>query len=127
TVCPTLSKVWLRNGLFQSCQPFSFSSYCNHPNLLSFPTRRSSDLAQSPSQALRATARSAFQSPPAPPPTRPATAPRRRLKCRARSEEHTSELQSRGHLVCRLLPEKKNTHRGRNSAKQGDCGRGMKS
>src|SRR5690625_6619270 len=24
-----------------------------------------------------------------------------------RSEEHTSELQSRGHLVCRLLPEKK--------------------
>src|SRR5690625_2641634 len=28
-----------------------------------------------------------------------------------RSEEHTSELQSRGHLVCRLLLEKKNTHR----------------
>src|SRR5690625_6138692 len=27
----------------------------------------------------------------------------------ARSEEHTSELQSRGHLVCRLLLEKKNT------------------
>src|SRR5690625_4384245 len=25
-----------------------------------------------------------------------------------RSEEHTSELQSRGQLVCRLLPEKKN-------------------
>src|SRR5690625_5532587 len=34
-----------------------------------------------------------------------------RLACRAtfpRSEEHTSELQSRGHLVCRLLLEKKN-------------------
>src|SRR5690625_5621820 len=29
----------------------------------------------------------------------------------ARSEEHTSELQSRGHLVCRLLLEKKNTER----------------
>src|SRR5437660_5368635 len=31
----------------------------------------------------------------------------------ARSEEHTSELQSRGHLVCRLLLEKKKkkTHR----------------
>src|SRR5271166_3506142 len=28
-----------------------------------------------------------------------------------RSEEHTSELQSRGHLVCRLLLEKKKTHR----------------
>src|SRR5437870_8104637 len=26
-----------------------------------------------------------------------------------RSEEHTSELQSRGHLVCRLLLEKKKT------------------
>src|SRR3989442_6426869 len=31
------------------------------------------------------------------------TAPR----CPARSEEHTSELQSRPHLVCRLLLEKK--------------------
>src|SRR5207253_9022564 len=28
----------------------------------------------------------------------------------ARSEEHTSELQSRGHLVCRLLLEKKKKH-----------------
>src|SRR5207253_7451850 len=27
--------------------------------------------------------------------------------CEMRSEEHTSELQSRGHLVCRLLLEKK--------------------
>src|SRR5687768_18110208 len=34
--------------------------------------------------------------------------PRRRwdrLRARERSEEHTSELQSRLHLVCRLLPE----------------------
>src|SRR5207253_9567486 len=31
------------------------------------------------------------------------------LSRRARSEEHTSELQSRGHLVCRLLLEKKKT------------------
>src|SRR5687768_18331277 len=28
--------------------------------------------------------------------------------CHGRSEEHTSELQSRLHLVCRLLLEKKN-------------------
>src|SRR5690625_6874595 len=28
-------------------------------------------------------------------------------RMRMRSEEHTSELQSRGHLVCRLLLEKK--------------------
>src|SRR5690625_6480935 len=30
------------------------------------------------------------------------------LEMAIRSEEHTSELQSRGHLVCRLLLEKKN-------------------
>src|SRR5437870_13290080 len=30
-----------------------------------------------------------------------------------RSEEHTSELQSRGHLVCRLLLEKKKTTKKR--------------
>src|SRR5437660_8699792 len=31
----------------------------------------------------------------------------KRIDVRVRSEEHTSELQSRGHLVCRLLLEKK--------------------
>src|SRR5207253_9148922 len=31
-----------------------------------------------------------------------------------RSEEHTSELQSRGHLVCRLLLEKKKQNRNNN-------------
>src|SRR5690625_6012011 len=35
----------------------------------------------------------------------------RRVASRLRSEEHTSELQSRGHLVCRLLLEKKNSNR----------------
>src|SRR5690625_6503100 len=36
----------------------------------------------------------------------------KRKQVRGRSEEHTSELQSRGHLVCRLLLEKKkNTRR----------------
>src|SRR5437870_10202844 len=34
---------------------------------------------------------------------------RRAVSRLARSEEHTSELQSRGQLVCRLLLEKKNT------------------
>src|SRR5258708_10289205 len=36
--------------------------------------------------------------------------PRKRCRgwlCRSRSEEHTSELQSPDHLVCRLLLEKK--------------------
>src|SRR5690625_5441506 len=35
------------------------------------------------------------------------------LKMCVRSEEHTSELQSRGHLVCRLLLEKKKKRRHR--------------
>src|SRR5437870_7402773 len=35
---------------------------------------------------------------------------------RLRSEEHTSELQSRGHLVCRLLLEKKNSRLRRSSS-----------
>src|SRR5207253_10904212 len=37
----------------------------------------------------------------------------RRAMCSgaSRSEEHTSELQSRGHLVCRLLLEKKKKYR----------------
>src|SRR5436305_10080094 len=47
------------------------------------------------------------------PPTRAATPPSpgsrrsRATSSPARSEEHTSELQSRPHLVCRLLLEKK--------------------
>src|SRR5947208_9900834 len=35
--------------------------------------------------------------------------PRRGARARPRSEEHTSELQSPDHLVCRLLLEKKKT------------------
>src|SRR5690625_6590387 len=34
--------------------------------------------------------------------------PNRDARSLPRSEEHTSELQSRGHIVCRLLLEKKN-------------------
>src|SRR2546425_9692523 len=40
---------------------------------------------------------------------RSAAAPRRAAR-RARSEEHTSELQSLAYLVCRLLLEKKKKH-----------------
>src|SRR5690554_7709786 len=40
------------------------------------------------------------------PASRPTT-PASRSRGRSRSEEHTSELQSRPHLVCRLLLEKK--------------------
>src|SRR3712207_7884890 len=46
------------------------------------------------------------RTPPAPRRTQPAAAAQRR------SEEHTSELQSRQYLVCRLLLEKKNPYDG---------------
>src|SRR5439155_7165943 len=51
--------------------------------------------------------------PPPPPPRRSICAPARsrRSGSPGRSEEHTSELQSRGHLVCRLLLEKKKKKR----------------
>src|SRR5690625_6723111 len=39
---------------------------------------------------------------------------------RNRSEEHTSELQPRGHLVCRLLREKKNSEPYQ-CARSADC------
>src|SRR3712207_7534070 len=43
------------------------------------------------------------------PPARPVRAVARSLPEPTRSEEHTSELQSRQYLVCRLLLEKKKT------------------
>src|SRR2546422_7846997 len=58
--------------------------------------------------------RSPTPPPPMPPPPEPTDIPHHALlSCRppqsmyGRSEEHTSELQSRLHLVCRLLLEKK--------------------
>src|SRR5437870_10542952 len=66
--------------------------------LHSFPTRRSSDLGET---AVITPARK-------PMPSRTSiSSSRLRMLSYARSEEHTSELQSRGHLVCRLLLEKK--------------------
>src|SRR2546429_5452519 len=51
--------------------------------------------------------------PPSPPPSPPLALPllllTQIITYYKRSEEHTSELQSRLHLVCRLLLEKKNT------------------
>src|SRR2546429_1701583 len=44
-------------------------------------------------------------------------------RCNCRSEEHTSELQSRLHLVCRLLLEK--IKRVEDSVQSDDDGRGM--
>src|SRR5207253_9856730 len=82
---------------------FFFFYYCAaHRDLHSFPTRRSSDLGEPAFRRAQEIARRVR---------------RQGLVCivpfgdgslKSRSEEHTSELQSRGHLVCRLLLEKKN-------------------
>src|SRR5207253_10929130 len=71
------------------------------PHLHSFPTRRSSDLfAATTRRAKLGPGRVSRNSRPI------SIFPRSRPRGH-RSEEHTSELQSRGHLVCRLLLEKK--------------------
>src|SRR5438045_4799884 len=78
---------------------FLFPSYGHHRDLHSFPTRRSSDLTVSPRRRFRLARRA--------PATRTRGSPIRAET--VRSEEHTSELQSLRHLVCRLLLEKKKT------------------
>src|SRR5690606_41516684 len=92
-----------------------------HRALHSFPTRRSSDLPLAPRRGAGGrrcvpTPAAVLRCVPAPGGAErhgQATAPvavRRtlsRTSADARSEEHTSELQSRENLVCRLLPEKK--------------------
>src|SRR5207253_9601945 len=104
-----------------------FHPYLPNRLLHSFPTRRSSDLCSwDQSREIRGpgrAARSRPEFPPVPrlsvlrrspqsstPSVRPlvllAVLPTRRPVTHGRSEEHTSELQSRGHLVCRLLLEK---------------------
>src|SRR6266581_8601048 len=61
-----------------------------------------------------------FRSPSAPPIELPATAAGPHCWSNARrSEEHTSELQSPVHLVCRLLLEKKNHEPGRDEQEEG--------
>src|SRR5207244_12545981 len=72
--------------------------------LPSFPTRRSSDLTVRPSRAARPLRARTCPSNPGGIATASPVGTRRRSP---RSEEHTSELQSPDHLVCRLLLEKK--------------------
>src|SRR5947209_14655304 len=87
-----------------------FCLYGDHRDLHSFPTRRSSDLAdgnlrrpglstgnQAEIALIRRGGKWALAS------------------TRSRSEEHTSELQSRQYLVCRLLLEKKKSPASRTS------------
>src|SRR5438876_7700178 len=70
-----------------------FYSYRLLRNLHSFPTRRSSDLDVGGRHQLRR--------------PEPRDQREQQVVSHVRSEEHTSELQSPVHLVCRLLLEKK--------------------
>src|SRR5207253_9557254 len=87
---------------FHQTYIFYFSYYFHHRYLHSFPTRRSSDLFLSAERSKHAPHLDSF--PPKGRSMRPILIP---FRGKERSEEHTSELQSRGHLVCRLLLEKK--------------------
>src|SRR5690606_41054480 len=99
------------------------STSAHHPHLPSFPTRRSSDLAtqharRDPAGRERLLEHRRLRVSPVQHRDVGGRLPRRDA-CRdgrsdavgllafARSEEHTSELQSRENLVCRLLLEKK--------------------
>src|SRR5206468_12041910 len=92
----------------------SFLLYCatDHRHLPSFPTRRSSDLAD-PAALERVLRKDAALEPVGSltwfsgRDTCMRYDRRTRSASRPRSEEHTSELQSRSDLVCRLLLEKK--------------------
>src|SRR5437870_7709429 len=75
-------------------------------------SRDSTSSAAIPSSLARAASRRGVRSVRVVPGWMQLTVIPKRPTCTARvlvrSEEHTSELQSRGHLVCRLLLEKKN-------------------
>src|SRR5437870_10471508 len=79
------------------------SSFRPPEALPSFPTRRSSDLCRSRCNRGTHHRRQSvvFHYP------EPSGIHRHFVASDTRSEEHTSELQSRGHLVCRLLLEEK--------------------
>src|SRR5690625_6665499 len=81
---------------------FFFSGSADPPHPHSFPTRRSSDLPYS--QDTTAMSCCGCRSPKK---LISIVSPNCAHQMADRSEEHTSELQSRGHLVCRLLLEKK--------------------
>src|SRR5206468_12614636 len=84
---------------------FFFCCYGDNRNLHSFPTRRSSDLEvelKTMRQVLQSNGGESVAE-------LPTHTEEIKVGGELRSEEHTSELQSRSDLVCRLLLEKKNT------------------
>src|SRR5205814_9148997 len=102
---------WLETDYFLAIDIVHFFLYCHGDlrALHSFPTRRSSDLVRLPLPREPLRPRRRLRERPVPARHGPAAGARRgRPRSGPRSEEHTSELQSLRHLVCRLLLEKKN-------------------
>src|SRR5207244_11188632 len=101
---------FMRHRLAVSSFSFVFFSCYRYPRPLhSFPTRRSSDLRLLIHRDSKLRLGCPYCS---------AEATRMSVPWSARSEEHTSELQSPDHLVCRLLLEKKKEPRTSRSARQ---------
>src|SRR5690606_41941042 len=102
-----------------------FFSYCScaHRDLHSFPTRRSSDLIAPAANECGSRLERRDPLTIRPPTARigdcghPMRSHTYQIRSRSsrpgRSEEHTSELQSRENLVCRLLLEKKKKNKSR--------------
>src|SRR5207248_11533414 len=83
---------------------FFFSIIPHPPRSTLFPTRRSSDLGLARARYVHSESARPCAGHRRARRRRP---PDRTRRCRCRSEEHTSELQSPYDLVCRLLLEKK--------------------
>src|SRR5438876_4281540 len=96
----SISLLYIEQWLVIFYSFFFFQSSGDHRDLHSFPTRRSSDLAHARVHGgnLRGVLHRELPN---------GRADLRRITVQNRSEEHTSELQSPVHLVCRLLLEKK--------------------
>src|SRR5690625_7030388 len=81
--------------------PWETSATKASPSVAAGPSEASPSVVDPPAACLRGRSDDGHR----PGPHRPDRHPR--LREDPRSEEHTSELQSRGHLVCRLLLETK--------------------
>src|SRR5690625_6920017 len=91
---PRVSTLFPYTTLFRSCGPSRTTTAWTAGTSVRSRTHRAPGRSRAP-----------VREPPGRVGRPPAGAPR--AGGAARSEEHTSELQSRGHLVCRLLLEKK--------------------
>src|SRR5699024_12441161 len=116
-------------SLFPSCPSllstlffFFFYVSASHLYLHSFPTRRSSDLNsrvfQNIPNKFPENSWEHFSNPYIPVCSHVHRVTRHSMETKTRSEEHTSELQSRFDLVCRLLLEKKNTKKATERAQK---------